>query len=157
MANNVLGQPMDGGSLQNLPPNATNEQQTAVLNDVINRLNSLLRTQIFADSTNKRMLIGYQKDGWGVGQDFGIKVSIEGVDVNVATDEELLFKMGLEKWTWRDNEGTLVKDFDIAGGVETFYDPADGTDIGKQGILPNGLGGSAWAKDGESVTDAFNS
>lgn len=97
-----LGQPLDGGYLPSVPPNATNQVQIAALNDVINRLNTLLKTQVFSDGTSKRMLLGYQKDGWGVGKDFGIKISKEGVDVSTATDDQLLFKMDMETWRWFD-------------------------------------------------------
>jgi len=175
MANNIFGQPMDGGTLQNLPPNATQEQQVAVLNDVINRLNQLLKVQIFSDSTNKRMLIGYQKDGWGTGEDFGIKVSLEGVDVTEATDEQLLFKMALAQWTWRDSEGELVRDFNIGegiedfysngtlvrknnitDGVEDFYDPITGVNYMRNGTLPDSTGGSIITKTGIEVDDVFS-
>lgn len=128
-----LGLPMKGGMLQRIPPNANEQQKTVILNDVIDRLNSQLKTQVFSDGVSKRMLIGYQKDGWGVGKDFGIKVSIEGIDVTAATDSELLMKYDLATWF--------------------YYE--DGLDVGQVGILPNGRNGEAWAKDGESVNDAF--
>lgn len=128
-----LGLTFAGNSLQRLPPNASKEQQTAVINDILDRLNELLKTQVFSDGTNKRLIIGYQKDGWGAGKDFGIKVSIEGVDVTEATDDQLLIKFDLETWF--------------------YYE--DGIDVGQVGKLPNGRNGEAWSKDGESVTEAF--
>ncbi|MCA9325518.1 hypothetical protein KDA23_05660 [Candidatus Saccharibacteria bacterium] len=130
-----LGLSLDGNSLQRLPPNATKEQQTAVINDILDRLNNLLKSQVFSDGTNKRMIIGYQKDGWGAGKDFGIKVSIEGVDVTEATDSQLLMKYDLQTFF--------------------YYDPDTGDCIGQVGLLPNGRNGEAWAKDGEDVNDAF--
>lgn len=96
------GLSMDGGMLPKVPPNATREQQIAVLNDVIDRLNALLKTQVFADGTTKRMLIGYQKDGWGAGKNFGIKISQEGVDVMTARHDQLIFSMDMEVWQWLD-------------------------------------------------------
>lgn len=94
------GASLDGGWLPNVPPNASNQIQNSALNDVINRLNALLKTQTFSDGTSKRMLLGYQKDGWGAGKDFGIKISMEGVDVMTASDQQLLFKMDMETWRW---------------------------------------------------------
>jgi len=93
---------LDGGFLPNVPPNASAQVQNAALNDVINRLNGLLKTQVFSDGTSKRMLFGFQKDGWGPGKDFGIKISAEGVDVSTATDDDLLFKMDMDTWRWFD-------------------------------------------------------
>ncbi len=58
------GLSMSGGALQRIPPNANNEDQIRVLNDVVDRLNSILKTQVFSDGTSKRMILGYQKDGW---------------------------------------------------------------------------------------------
>lgn len=104
----VLGQQMSGGYLQPLSPDASKEQQTAVLNDIIARLNNMLKSQVFSDGDNKRMLIGYQKDGWGAGKDFGIKVSMEGVDVASASDEQLLFSMDLISWVWFTNGNPQV-------------------------------------------------
>lgn len=133
MAGEELGLLLQGNTLQRLPPNASKEQQTAVINDILDRLNNMLKTQVFSDGANKRLLLGYQKDGWGVGKDFGIKVSIEGVDVNDATDEQLLLSFDMETWI--------------------YYE--DGIDVGQVGKLPNGRNGEAWSKDGESVSGAF--
>ena len=129
----ILGMALQGGHLQPIPPGATKEQQSAVLNDIISRLNAMTKTQVFSDGQSKRMIIGYQKDGWGLNKDFGIKVSIEGVDVTKATDEQLLMKFDLETW---------------------FY-YQEGVDVGQVGKLPNGQSGEAWAKRGESVSSAF--
>lgn len=132
-----LGMQFDGGSLQKLTPNASKEQQTAVINDILDRLNNLLQTTVQSDGTTKRYLQGYQKDGWP-GGDFGMKISLPGVDVTDATDEQLLFS-----WDYTTN-------------TQIFYDPKiPGRDVGMQGILPNEKSGSSWAKDGESVSDAF--
>lgn len=150
-----LGLNMQGGMLQRIPPTAPREVQISVLNDVIDRLNALLKSQVFSDGTSKRMLIGYQKDGWGVGQDFGIKVSLEGVDVTKATDEQLLFKMALDQWTWRNEEGDLVKKFDIAEGTTYDYNPSNGKNFMQTGKLPDGSYGWAVADEGHDVADGF--
>lgn len=131
-----LGLKMDGGYLPPIPPSSSPTEQIAAINDVITRLNNMLSFQVYSDDTTKRFLQGYSAGGWP-GGDFGMKISIPGVDVTEATDEELLFS-----WDFTTNK-------------QIFYDPNTHLDIGHQGILPNGKGGSAWAKDGESVKDAF--
>lgn len=131
-----LGLSMQGGTLQNVSPNASREEQMAVLNDVINRLNGMLKTTVQSDGTNKRYLQGYQANGWP-GGDFGMKISIPGVDVTQATNTQLLFS-----WDYTTN-------------TQIFYDPITHLDIGQQGILPNGEGGSAWSKKNDSVSGAF--
>ena len=100
-----IGLNMQGGTLGRVPPTASLQEIATAMNDVIDRLNGLNKTQVFSDGTNKRMLFGFQKDGWGPGKNFGIKISIEGVDVTGASDAELLFKMDLETWKWQDPTG----------------------------------------------------
>lgn len=118
-----IGLPLKGGMLQRVPPTASKEEQAAALNDVIDRLNGLLKTQIFSDGVSKRMLIGYQKAGFeGGSADFGIKMSIAGVDVTVATDAQLLFSMSLQNWTWRNSDGQVLKQFRNETGTDTYFD-----------------------------------
>lgn len=125
MSTPLLGQSLSGGALQLLSPNASKEEQTAIINDVINQLNSMLQTQIYADGTNKRLLIGYQKAGFEHGtSDFGIKMSVAGVDVTTATDAQLLFTMSINTWTWRNNSGQLIKQFNNQTGTDAYYDTA---------------------------------
>lgn len=98
-----LGHKMDGGFLPPIQPNATREEQIKVMNDVINRLNASLETNILSDGTTKRMLFGYQAGGWKNGTvDFGIKISMEGIDVTQASSEQLLFSMDMATWRWFD-------------------------------------------------------
>lgn len=92
-----LGLGLDGGQLNEIPPNATREVQIATLNDIVRRLNGLLKTQSFSDATNKRFLQGFQEGGWA-GGDFGMKISLPGVDVLTARDDQLLFS-----WDWTTN------------------------------------------------------
>ena len=137
MAAEDLGHSMSGGFLPPIPASASREEQIGAINEVIARLNNMLKAQVYSDATTKRFLQGYQAGGWE-GGDFGMKISLPGVDVTKATAEQLLFS-----WDYTTNK-------------QIFYDPdIPGRDIGHQGILPNGKGGSAWAKDGESVLDAF--
>lgn len=129
-----LGIDLNGGELPLIPPNATVETQIGAINDVITRINSLNKFQIFSDSQNKRMIIGYQKNGWGDGKDFGIKISAEGVDVTTATDEQLIFSMDMETWRWFDPDArnyvniglrsTGTYGFEMAKPGEALDDPA---------------------------------
>lgn len=99
------GLQLNGGTLQRVPPAASIPEITTVLNDIVDRLNGQLKSQIYSDGTNKRMLLGYQLNGWGPGKNFGIKISVEGVDVTVATDSQLLLKMDMETWNFQDPTG----------------------------------------------------
>lgn len=45
---------------------------------------------IISDGTNDRVLVGFSKDGFGEGIDYGIKVSQEGYDVKSADDDKLV-------------------------------------------------------------------
>jgi hypothetical protein len=148
-----IGISMEGGWLNAIPPNATPQVQIKAINDVIGRLNDLLRTQVFSDGTVKRMLFGYQQNGWGPDKNFGIKVSIEGVDVTTASDEQLLFKMAMDEWTWRNADGQLVEIFDIADGKHDYYN--SDKNYMRSGVLPNGIGGVAIVKPGKNVDEAF--
>ena len=91
-----------GNALPYVPPEAPASQQIASINSIIDRLNQMLSQVVLSDGANRRMFIGYQKDGWGSGKDFGIKISIPGVDVLTATDSQLLFKMDIATWYWYD-------------------------------------------------------
>lgn len=92
-----LGASLDGGFLNEIPPNASIQVQISTLNDIIRRLNGLLKTQSFSDSESKRFIQGFQSGGWA-GGDFGMKISIPGVDVLTATEDQLLFS-----WDWTTN------------------------------------------------------
>lgn len=131
-----LGQPLSGGYLQKIPANAPREIQIAALNDVIDRLNSQLQTQTISDANTRRMIFGYQENGWGEGKSFGIKISADGVDVATATDDQLLFKMDMSTWFW--------------------YDPTTKKNVAQVGILPDGVGGIAGAKPGFNVEDSYS-
>lgn len=100
-----LGMPLDGGTLRQLPANATPQEVIFVVNELVNTANEKLKSQVLSDGTNKRMIFGYQKDGWGTGQDFGIKISQPGVDVTGASDDELLFSMNMKTWRFYDDSG----------------------------------------------------
>lgn len=107
----ILGQSLSGGYLNTLPPNATREEQIAAINDIFRRLNEMLKTQSFSDGDSRRMIIGYQKDGWGPGKDFGIKIAVPGVDVMVATQDDLIFSMDMETWRWFEPTNTGSRNY----------------------------------------------
>lgn len=135
MADNPQGLQLNGGSLPRIAPNASVEDQIAAINSVIDRINVQLQSQTYSDGTSKRMLIGFQKDGFGTGKDFGIKISKPGYDVGTATDDQLLFKMDMNTWY--------------------FYDPTTSKNYMQFGILPDGTGGIATAKTGFNVADGI--
>lgn len=130
----MLGAGLSGGYLPPVNPGSSQEVQIKALNDVINRLNILLKTQVFSDGGSKRMLFGFQKDGWGVGKDFGIKISQEGIDVTTATDDQLIFSMDMETWRWFDpaarnyvnigNRSSGTYGFEMAKPGVSLDDPA---------------------------------
>lgn len=110
----VLGLQMQGGELQRLSPTATKEEQSAVLNDIIDKLNSLLKAQVFSDNSSKRYIQGYAAGRWP-GGDFGIAISAEGADVTSVPFEDLIFA-----WDFSTNRQY------IRGGVQTYYDKDTG-------------------------------
>lgn len=105
----------------------------SVLNQVIDFVNAQQRTTVINDGTTNRYLIGYQKDGWGAGKDFGIKVSKEGIDVIEAADSQLIFK----------------DDF----ATRFYYD--DTNQIMQIGTLPDDSVGIAIAQAGNDVADGY--
>jgi hypothetical protein len=126
---------LNGNTIPYVPTAASAQQQIAAINRIIDIINSFQQQIVFADDSNKRMLIGYQKDGWGAGKDFGIKISKPGVDVNTASDSDLLFKMDISTWYWYDNN--------------------TGKNYMQIGVLPDGTGGMAVTKNTANVSEAF--
>lgn len=128
-----LGNSMKGGYLTEIPPNAPPERQIDAINGIISTLNVLLKTQVLSDGTNKRMIFGYQKDGWGTGKDFGIKISKAGVDVMTATDDQLILSMDLETWNFYDVDGRNYMRFgklnDSQGGIIVSKPGSDVEDV----------------------------
>lgn len=109
------------------------DYMVSVLNQVIDFINSSQRTTIINDGTTNRYLIGYQKDGWGAGKDFGIKVSKPGIDVTEASDDDLLFKNDFATEFWYNDTNNYRQD----------------------GLLPDGRYGFAIAAPGNDVQDGF--
>lgn len=146
-----VGNPMDGGWLNRIPPNSSPEVQIAAINGIIDRLNDLLKSQIYSDGTSRRLLIGFQAGGFDNGDsDFGIKMSMEGVDVLTATPEELLFTMSIQNWTWRSSTGELVKQFINETGTDSYYeDGRNYVNIGQR--ESTGSRGFEMAKPGQAL------
>lgn len=138
----ILGMQMQGGELQRLSPDSTKSEQTARLNEIIDYLNNLLKSQVFADGSAKRYVQGYVPGRWP-GGDFGIAISAEGDDVLTTPFERLIFA-----WDFTTNKQHIRE------GTQYYYNKL-GDNTGQVGVLPNDESGSAWAKEGEDVNDAF--
>lgn len=123
-------------SLPYIPTNAPVEQQVAAMNRVIDQINASQRTQILNDGTSDRYLYGYQKGGWP-GGDFGMKISLPGVDVATATTAQLLF-------SW-----------DFTTNTQRWYDQSSGKNYMQIGLLPNGVNGFVTATPGTNVSEIF--
>jgi hypothetical protein len=139
----ILGMQMQGGELQRISPTATKEEQTATLNEIIDYLNNLLKSQVFADGVSKRYVQGYAPGRWP-GGDFGIAISEEGDDVLDAEFDALIFA-----WDFTTNKQY------IRGGTQYWYDPTTGKNHTQIGTLPNGKGGVSVAREGDEVEDAY--
>jgi hypothetical protein len=126
---------LNGDTIPQVPTNAPVDQQIVAINRIIDLLNLMLKQIVLSDSTTRRMFIGYQKDGWGDGKDFGFKVSVPGVDVLQATDDQLLFKMDIETWYW--------------------YDSSTKANVFQVGKLPDSTFGWATANTGYNVSDGI--
>lgn len=72
--------------------------------------------QILGDGTSNRVVDGFQKDGFGEGEDYGFKVSKSGFDVLTATDDQLVMSSAFNM-------------FKIVGVYEipVFHDGTSGT------------------------------
>lgn len=75
----------DGQEIQNVKQIAGNSTSNTVTYS-----NAPSIGQIVSDGTNNRVLVGYDKDGFGTGKDWGIKVSKSGYDVLTAADTNLV-------------------------------------------------------------------
>lgn len=132
MGPGALGMQFNGGTLETVAPNASREEQIRVLNDIVARLNDLLKTQSFTDGTNKRYISGYQQGGWP-GGDFGIKLSAPGHDVT-NPDAELLYS-----WDFTTNQQVTY-----TNGIPTVL----------VGSAPDDGRGGVWSvKSGQNVIE----
>ena len=119
----ILGMQMQGDTLRRLSAGASSDEQTAILNDIIDRLNEVLKVQVYSDDTSKRYIQGYAKDRWPDG-DFGIAISKEGDDVLKADFNDLIFA-----WDFTTNKQY------IRGGQQTYYDKDSGKEALKIGEM----------------------
>ncbi len=88
----------------------------ARLNDNFKAIDDENRTKIIREGDTPRVLIGYQKDGFGTGVDYGIKVSENGYDVTSAEDINLAFSSAFKNFKLVA-EGTYT--VPKAGGITT--------------------------------------
>jgi hypothetical protein len=65
------------------------------------------------DGTTERVLVGFQKDGFGVGQDYGIKVSQDGFDVKTATDEQLVMSSAFNMFKIVQTDTVTVGELEV--------------------------------------------
>lgn len=137
MADSGLGLSLDGGTLRRISPNASREEQISMLNEVIEKLNLLLKTQVFADGGSKRVLNGFYEGRWP-GGDIGIAVSKPGEDVTTADFADLVFA------------------HDYTTNTQYWTDPVTGKNYMQVGTLPDDTGGLVIAKSGKDVADGFN-
>lgn len=144
----ILGQTLDGGTLNTLAPNASQEDVVASLNDIIRRLNTMLKLQVFSDGESKRYIQGYFAGRWP-GGDFGIAISKEGDDVYTTDFDNLLFAWDFSTNNQYFNGGQQQ----FVGGTSIYVDPSTLKDFFWAGILPDSTGGFIAAKEGLSVKD----
>lgn len=90
----LLGMRSSTGAIPELSETTTKAEYIIAMNKLIRDYNQRLTLTVQADSSGiNRFMYGYQKDGWGSGKDFGIKISKAGYNVLTAADADLLFKL----------------------------------------------------------------
>ena len=67
--------------LMDLQPSTPLDQNINAINENFRRIDDENRTKIIKNGTVPQILFGYQKDGFGTGTDYGLKVSKPGQDV----------------------------------------------------------------------------
>lgn len=72
-------------SILNTKPTTISDSDGTIVKD-----DSAARGNVVTDGTNNRILIGYDKDGFGTGNDYGIKVSKAGYDVLTTGDANIV-------------------------------------------------------------------
>lgn len=97
--------------LQERPNTPTNTDG----NEVINK--GTQQGYLVSDGTNNRVLVGFQRDGFGDGKDYGIKVSQEGFDVNSASEDELVMSSGFNNFKIIQSGTTTIPSFTLASGA----------------------------------------
>lgn len=158
----ILGQTLDGGTLNTLAPNASQEEQIAALNDIIRRLNSMLKTQSYSDSESKRYVQGYSEGRWP-GGDFGIALSKPGDDVFSVDFGDLLYAWDFStntQYYYDIDSGKLalmvgqMEDKNMA--FKTF--DTDGTPVGLFGQSPKDRHAGDWTvQPGRNVDNDLKS
>lgn len=67
-----------------------------------------------------RVLMGYQKDGFGSGHDYGVKVSQNGFDVGTATDAQLVMSSGFNSFKIVQSGNTTLGNFSVGSSGAAF-------------------------------------
>ncbi len=86
------------------------------------------------DGTTDRVLVGFQKDGFGTGQDYGIKVSQDGYNVKTASDDQLVMSSAFNMFKIVQTGTVTIPEFSVqpdgsgvyvnSGSVTVDFDPA---------------------------------
>lgn len=142
-----------------LTPNMDMATLTSALNQTMNQLESENRTKIIRDENGvDRVILGRFPDG-----DYGIKVSIDGVDVLTAKDSELVLSSSFNMWKIFKEGVISLTDSHIRSGSVTlnstnigyslnvWIDIPNITDITKQKWEGNLLTNVAWQASKEPV------
>ena len=83
------------------------EAEASMLNGNFQEIDNKFRTNVIKDKTGTpRVLIGEQKDGFGTGDDYGIKVSQAGNDVTTASDDKLVMSSAFNMFKIADSGST---------------------------------------------------
>jgi hypothetical protein len=89
----------------------------ALINQNFQALDDENRTKIVKDAGTPRVLLGYQKDGFGTGGDYGLKVSQDGQNVVTATDSQLAFSSAFNMFKIVETGTFTLPALDAAGGA----------------------------------------
>jgi hypothetical protein len=81
--------------------------------------NTVAQGTLVNDGNNDRILLGFQKDGFGTGVDYGLKISKDGEDVKTASNDNLIFNSAQNVFKIV-GAGTMT--VNKAGGSETGSD-----------------------------------
>lgn len=82
---------------------------------------------LISDGTNDRIIIGYDKDGFGTGNNFGMKISKAGYDVKTATDTNLIMSSAYNMFKIvATGSGTLTAG---AAGTSAYTDVTHGLGV----------------------------
>jgi len=78
---------------------------------------------VVSDGVLNRVVLGYQKDGFGTGKNYGIKVSQDGYDVLTATNDQLVMSSAFNNLKiFQQGTVSLTRDASVAAGSGVSID-----------------------------------